>query len=204
MLDVLMTIIYFNIRDPNGPKFQFPSILPTPRYMIAGERYAASPEGMVAVMVNSEKVPIISYAAWFEGETWKEFLEDTLSVMLGQLAKNVKFRNGHTGFQDQEVFVLGFHGLGFHIVRGFFTADVISRVQVNGCSVDDAFELRFTRSYNLLFKQDWLEATRALTRLLRYLQSGESKVGAMQAYLLERSDVANSSCKTMEPKLDSS
>lgn len=22
MLDVLMTIIYFNIRDPNGPKFQ--------------------------------------------------------------------------------------------------------------------------------------------------------------------------------------
>lgn len=79
--------------------------------------------------------------------------------------------------------MVGFYGLHIHIARALFTTDAISRVHSKGCSEDEIFELGFTRGYDLCMKEDWLEATRALTRLFRYLLNGNAKVGAMQAYL---------------------
>ena len=100
--------------------------------------------------------------------------------MLGQLTKNLSILD--TGFQDQEVFILGFHGPYIHIARGFFTKDLISRVYAQGHFDQEPINLQFTRSYDLFLKEDWLEATRVLTRLIRYLLSGTARVGAVQKY----------------------
>lgn len=99
--------------------------------------------------------------------------------MFGQLAKSVDICGART--EDQEAFVVGFHGAYFYIARGYFTAEVISRVHLGGFSKDDMVELKFTRGYNFALKSDWLEATRALVRLLRYLLSGNAKIGVMRA-----------------------
>ncbi|KAI9932719.1 hypothetical protein AWENTII_004958 [Aspergillus wentii] len=185
MLRALMMTTYLNLE---GIKTQHLEIhyglgKATFKYVIGGQKYAARPQGAVTVGPRTESLPIISFTGWFEGQTWGEFLAETLGVMIGQLVKNISVQSSSTGFQDQEVFVIGFHGCQIHIARGYFTTDVISRVHSKGCSEKDVFELNFTQGYNLCLKEDWLEALRALTRLFRYLHSGNAKVGAIQAYL---------------------
>ena len=101
-----------------------------------------------------------------------------MSIMLGQLAANIRRR-----VQDQEVYVIGLYGRYVYLARGFFTANLISRVHARGCSEDEVFELKFTRGYDLCLKEDWLAAMRVLTRLFRYLCSGSAKVGALQDLL---------------------
>ncbi|KAE8409150.1 hypothetical protein BDV37DRAFT_267905 [Aspergillus pseudonomiae] len=150
------------------------------RYTIGGKRYAARPEGAAVVGPRAEYLPIISFTGWFPGQTWSELLIETFSAMLGQLTKNLSILD--TGFQDQEVFILGFHGPYIHIARGFFTKDLISRVYAQGHFDQEPINLQFTRSYDLFLKEDWLEATRVLTRLIRYLLSGTARVGAVQKY----------------------
>ncbi|KAI9930117.1 hypothetical protein ASPWEDRAFT_179481 [Aspergillus wentii DTO 134E9] len=130
-----------------------------------------------------QPVPIISYAGWFEGQTWGEFVGDILSIMLGQLAKNIKM-----GIQDQEVFVMGFHGIYLYIARGFFTADVISRVHLKGLPENEDFDLKFTHGYNLSLKDDWAAAMHAFSRLFRYLLNGRAEVGALQVNLHRNAD----------------
>ncbi|KAB8227878.1 uncharacterized protein BDW43DRAFT_304273 [Aspergillus alliaceus] len=115
------------------------------------------------------------------GQTWNGLLRETFSTMLGQLTKNLSILD--TGFQDQEVFIVGFHGPYLHIARGFFAKDLISRVYAQGHFDQEPVSLQFTRSYNLFLKEDWLEVTRVLTRLLRYLLSGKSKVGVVQKHV---------------------
>lgn len=111
--------------------------------------------------------------------------------MLGQLAKNLNVGHGGANIGDQEIYVVGFHGCGFYIAHGFFKADVISRVHTKRCSEDEGFQLNFSRGYNLCLKEDWLEATRGLTRLFRYLLSGNAKIGAMRAYLAKEGETAS-------------
>ncbi|KAE8382749.1 hypothetical protein BDV26DRAFT_288307 [Aspergillus bertholletiae] len=123
---------------------------------------------------QEQRLPIVSFAGWYEGQTWSEFLADILSIMLGQLAKNL---NRHS--KDQEVFIIGFYGQCIYIARGYFTSDIISRAHLKGCKEDDAIEIQFTRGYNLSLKKDWVDAVNALTRLLQYLFSGNAKVGAL-------------------------
>lgn len=170
--------------------------------MVGGKQYAARPEGAVRVGPPDGRVPVVSFTTvcllffathdmipvnvisqWFEGQTWNQFLVETVSVMLGQLATNINIRSGDTSLQDQEVFVVGFFGPNVHIARGFFAADVIARVHVNGPSGNEGFELKFTRGYNLCLRSDWLEATRVFSRLFRYLLSGKAKIRALQTVL---------------------
>lgn len=113
--------------------------------------------------------------------------------MLGQLAKTLTVHKHSQGLQDQEVFVVGFHGPQIYIARGYFPPDEISRVHSKGISGNEFFELEFTRGYNPCERDDWLEAMRALTRLFRYLLSGNSKVGAMQVYLSKSATTAEGS-----------
>ncbi|KAF7592742.1 hypothetical protein BBP40_012500 [Aspergillus hancockii] len=155
------------------------------RYLIGGSQYGTRAEGAISISTADKFLPIISFTGWYEGQTWNEFLVDTLSVMLGQLAKNIKARIGRARLQDQEVFVVGFHGYQVHIARGYFSAATIARIHSKGCSEDEVVELQFSRGYDLCYKGDWVEATRVLARLFRYLLSGGSKVGAMHAYLDE-------------------
>ncbi|QRD85294.1 hypothetical protein F9C07_1370173 [Aspergillus flavus] len=123
--------------------------------------------------------------------TWNQFLMETLNIILGRLAKTTSIQNGNTGVLGQEVYVVGFYGRFIHVVCGLFPADTIVRVHSQGCSKDEAFELRFTRGYDLYSKKDWLEATRVLTRLYRYFLSGNAKAGAIQAYLQRAANTKN-------------
>ncbi|PWY94578.1 hypothetical protein BO94DRAFT_531523 [Aspergillus sclerotioniger CBS 115572] len=100
--------------------------------------------------------------------------------MLGQLAINIRVQ---AHLQDQEVFLLGYHGDRVHIVRGYFSKERIARVLAKGFSDKEVFELGFSRGWDLCRKEDWLEVMRGLTRLLRYLMSGEAMVGALQVLL---------------------
>lgn len=84
--------------------------------------------------------------------------------------------------------MIGFHGLYIHIAHGTFTADLISRVHLNGCSENESFKVNFTRGYNLFLEGDWLEAMHALTRLFRYLLSGNAQVNAVRAYSQKEAD----------------
>ncbi|KAE8150466.1 heterokaryon incompatibility protein-domain-containing protein [Aspergillus avenaceus] len=122
-------------------------------FYIAGRKYATRPDGVAVVSSQEQRIPVISFAAWFGGGAWKEFLGEILSIMLGQLSQNIG-----TGLKNQEVFILGFYGCHIYIARGYFPADLISR-------------------------EDWLEATHALAALLRYLLSGNAEIGAMQTLL---------------------
>ncbi|KAI9037346.1 uncharacterized protein KD926_000633 [Aspergillus affinis] len=81
---------------------------------------------------------------WFQGQTWGEYLGETLSAMLGQLA-----RNRQSPVRDQEVFIVGLYGPYLYIARGFFTAATIARVHTKGCAEGETTELKFTRNYDL-------------------------------------------------------
>ncbi|KAK6829264.1 hypothetical protein RU639_003207 [Aspergillus parasiticus] len=184
MLNMLMHTIYNNldgIRE-DRPRIVFESELKQ-KYIIGGKRFASKSEGAATVRLQEGLVPIISYTGWFEGMTWDQFLMETLSIMLGQLAKNTSIQTGNIGVQDQEVYVVGLYGRYIHVACGLFPADTIARVHSQGCSKDEVFDLKFTRGYDLCLKKDWLEATHALTRLYRYLLSGNTKASAVQAYL---------------------
>ncbi|PYI11673.1 hypothetical protein BO78DRAFT_466237 [Aspergillus sclerotiicarbonarius CBS 121057] len=187
ILRLLMLDIYRSLEGVRGQgvEIRFPISASTVKYLIGGDQYGSRPEGEVTVGPRDESLPILSYTGWFKEQTWSEFLGQTLGIMLGQLAKNIRVQRP---LQDQEVFVIGFYGPHIHIARGCFPRATISRVHAKGCSDNEVFELEFTRGYNLCRKDDWLEATRALARLFRYLLSGKAEVAAMQAFLPE--DVA--------------
>ena len=115
---------------------------------------------------------------WIEGQTSHDFLAEDLSIMLGQLAANVSIDH-----QDQEVFTLGLYGSCIYISRGLFTTLQMDRVHSKGCSENEVFHLRFSRGYNLSLRKDWLEAMHVLSRLLRYLMSGNAKVGSIRTHM---------------------
>ncbi|RAL04445.1 uncharacterized protein BO80DRAFT_452535 [Aspergillus ibericus CBS 121593] len=137
------------------------------KYTIGGTRYVTRLEGAAVIGPRDQYLPIITFTGWFPGQTWEQYLIEILSAMLGQMTQNLDILK--TGFQDREVFVVGFHGPYLHIVRGFFPKDLIARVHAEGYAGNEVFHLEFTRGYYLWSKGDWLDATRALTRLLRYL-----------------------------------
>lgn len=97
--------------------------------------------------------------------------------MFAQLSQNIRL---NTGLRDQEVFVTGFFGRQMFVVRGYFTAAQISRVHAHGFSANEGVELQFSRGYDLTRKEEWVEGTQMLIRLLRYFISGGAKVGALQ------------------------
>ncbi|OGM49042.1 hypothetical protein ABOM_002361 [Aspergillus bombycis] len=185
ILNELMRDVYRNLDgiEDQGLEVNFTASSFKALYVIGRKQYATKPEGAVTVGPEDEQLPIISYTGWYGRQNWNEFLGETLSVMLGQLAQNMTVRTGKAGVQDQEVFVVGFHGPHVHIARVLFAADLVARVHPRGCSNDEVLELKFTRGYDLSRKKDWLEATRALARLFRYLLSGRAKVAAVQGYL---------------------
>ena len=104
-----------------------------------------------------------------------EYLGETLSAMLGQLARNIR-----NPVRDQEVFVVGLYGPYFYIARGFFAAATIGRVHTKGCSEGETAKFKFTRNYDLRQKTSWMAAMRALTRLFRYLGSRITKVSRIK------------------------
>ncbi|RAK93731.1 hypothetical protein BO79DRAFT_101249, partial [Aspergillus costaricaensis CBS 115574] len=167
VLGDLMRSIYRRLEDldDEAPRL---GALPFPRdvkYVVGRLQYAARLEGNVHVGTRDEFIPIVSFTGWYKGQTWNELLTDTICSMLGHLTMNLT-HGSHGGVQSQEVFVVGLHGPYLHICRGFFPRDRIARVYQHGYSDEEEFELEFTRGYNLYLKEDWLEATRALTRLL--------------------------------------
>ncbi|PLB48728.1 hypothetical protein P170DRAFT_446569 [Aspergillus steynii IBT 23096] len=183
MLRELVETIYQNLKDamPQAPRLHYASF-PVSRfeqkYVIGGQRYISRPDGAAMVSPKERRLPIISFAGWYEGQTWSEFLAEILSIMLGQLAKNIR-----VDFQDQEVFIVGFYGRCIYIARGYFTTDLISQVQLHGYTEDETIEIQFTRGCNLSSREDWLEAMDALTGLLRYQLSGNAMVSALKPYL---------------------
>ncbi|KAH8434850.1 uncharacterized protein LDX57_012481 [Aspergillus melleus] len=149
------------------PSLKFPHSACRQTYFVGGERYFSRPEGAVYFGRRNRLVPIISYVGWFKDQTWGEYLGETLSAMLGQLARNIR-----NPVRDQEVFVVGLYGPYFYIARGFFAAATIVRVHTKGCSDDETTELKFTRNYDLRQKAGWMAAMRALTRLFRSAGNG--------------------------------
>ncbi|KAE8348158.1 hypothetical protein BDV28DRAFT_161598 [Aspergillus coremiiformis] len=179
LLRVLVETIYYNLKDYilQTPRLYFPVSRFKQTYVIGGERYAATPDGAAMIDPQEQRLPIISFVGWYEGQTWNEFLAEILSIMLGQLAKNY-----NADSQDQEVFIIGFYGRCIYIARGYFTSDLISQAHLKGCK-DETIEIQFTRGYNLSLKKDWLEAITTLARLLQYLLSGNAKISALKTYL---------------------
>ncbi|PWY81928.1 hypothetical protein BO70DRAFT_371344 [Aspergillus heteromorphus CBS 117.55] len=163
-----------------GMLLKFPISTPKMKYIAGGTQYQARSEGQIAIGPREKNLPIISYTGWFIGQTWRQFLGEKLSIMLGQLASNLGAWKECDGLQDQEVFVVGFYDSCIHVARGVFTLDTVLRAHSQGLSQLEAFNLEFTRGYNLCLKCDWLEGTRVLTRLFRYLFSGSSKVSAVR------------------------
>ncbi|RAH68460.1 uncharacterized protein BO66DRAFT_421533 [Aspergillus aculeatinus CBS 121060] len=163
ILRMLMKTVYASLDDvrKQDPEVRFSIYASKMRYVIVDTKYSARSEGEVT---------------WWIGQTWDEFLQETLSVMLGQLAQNLGVGKDDSLLEEQEVFLVGFHGYGIHIARGAFTRDAVGRVYSRGCSGDETFEVQFTRGYNLCQKEEWDDAMRALTRLFRYLLSGGAKV----------------------------
>ncbi|OJZ81909.1 hypothetical protein ASPFODRAFT_84841 [Aspergillus luchuensis CBS 106.47] len=180
MLKVLMQAINDNLESlpENRPELYFPVSGFKRRYVIGGKRYASRPEGAVVVKSQGLSVPIVSYVGWLEGQTSHDFLAENLSIMLGQLAANVSIDH-----QDQEVFTLGLYGSSIYVSRGLFTTTQMEQVQSKGCPENETFHLRFSRGYNLSLRKDWLEAMHALSRVLRYLMSGNAKVGAIRTHV---------------------
>ncbi|KAE8134962.1 hypothetical protein BDV38DRAFT_273173 [Aspergillus pseudotamarii] len=151
MTRVLMENFYFNLEVS---KSKGPGFMASPRelkYTIGGNRYRTRVEGAAIVEPRAQYLPIISFTGGLENQTWNEFLTRNLSIL-------------RTGFEDQEVFIVG----------------LITRVHAEGYSEHEAFSLKFTRGYNLCFMEDWLDAIRVLSRLIRYIISGKAKVGAVQ------------------------
>ncbi|PGH04879.1 hypothetical protein AJ79_06964 [Helicocarpus griseus UAMH5409] len=115
---------WVDLSVPEGLRILCRSGRPPLKYWIGGKGFASKYQGAVTVGPPGSRVPIITYTAWWEGQTLKEFLAETVSVMLGQLAANLRVCGG---LCDQEVFVAGFHGELFHVSRGFFCSDVVSK-----------------------------------------------------------------------------
>ncbi|OJJ73351.1 hypothetical protein ASPBRDRAFT_670667 [Aspergillus brasiliensis CBS 101740] len=191
-LQSLMRTVYMKLDEvreearARGVKIRFPSGMPSTKYVIGRQIYRSRPVGQVAVGPMGKEVPVISYSAWYEAQTWDEFVAEVLSVMLGHLTRNIRIRIRNQRLQqDQEVFVVGFYGPQIYIARGYFPVETINRVHDKGCADDEQFELLFTRGYDPFRKEDWVEAMRALSRLFRYLVSGRAKVGVIQKVLAE-------------------
>ncbi|KAE8402303.1 hypothetical protein BDV37DRAFT_295455 [Aspergillus pseudonomiae] len=182
MLRVLMGTIYHNLENGQAQesKIHFPVSGFKQVYVIGGQRHSSIPDGAAMIGPRERRLPIISFAG-----TWSEFLAEILSIMLGQLARNLS-----GGYEDQEVFVIGFYERCIYIARGLFGKELISRVHVKGCTQDDTVELQFTRGYDLSLREDWFEAISALAKLLRYLLSGNAKMSALKAYLHKAADPA--------------
>ncbi|PLN84929.1 hypothetical protein BDW42DRAFT_161934 [Aspergillus taichungensis] len=183
MLRILMETIHLETihlekSRKGGHQLYFPMTKFKQAYVIGGDKYYSRPDGTATFGPPEKRVPILSFAGWYEGQTWKEFLTEILSIMLGQVARNV-----NVCYEDQEVFIIGFYERCIYIARGFFTKDLISRVHLKGCSEDETIELLLTRGYNLSLREEWMEAVGVLANLLRYLLSGNAKVGALQAHL---------------------
>ncbi|KAE8154073.1 hypothetical protein BDV25DRAFT_167785 [Aspergillus avenaceus] len=178
MLQTLIQAVYFELDEleMQTPELEFPVARFKQSYVIGGKRYAARPEGAVIAKLQERSVPVVSCAGWIEGESRSCFLADILSIMLGQLAGNIG-----SSMQDQEVYIIGIHGPNVYIARTLFTADQIIRVHSKGCSETEVVKLGFTRGFDLTLRDDWREATRAMSRLLRYLLSGGSRIDAIQA-----------------------
>ncbi|KAE8151842.1 hypothetical protein BDV25DRAFT_138440 [Aspergillus avenaceus] len=184
MLINLIASVYMELEDVaiQLPRLRFPPISSRMKYYIGKKEYGAIPQGRVIVNLWDYALPILSYTAWWEGQTWNEFIGETLTIMIGQLSESLRM----LGVNGEEVFVVGFHGKNFHIARGFFSRELITRAYLKGCSPADEVELHFSRGYNLCLKEDWMEATRALSRLIRYLLSGEAKLTALGSFLRGR------------------
>ncbi|XRM40877.1 hypothetical protein ABZX51_004179 [Aspergillus tubingensis] len=183
MLHTLLMIVPANVEKSRKRDMEIwtPNVISSSKYMIGRQKYASMP--LAHLTVGPRREPIISCPTWREGQPWDQFTAEVLSVMLGQLADNIRIRGQR--LQDQEVFVVGFYGPHIYIARGYFPVETIKRVHAKGCSDDEHLELKFTRGYDPCRKDDWLEAIRALSRLFRYLMSGSAKVGAIQKILSE-------------------
>ncbi|PYI33482.1 hypothetical protein BP00DRAFT_338723 [Aspergillus indologenus CBS 114.80] len=189
ILRILMKTVYASLDGvrKQDPEVRFAIYAPKRKFVIGGTQYSARSEGEVTVGPRGRSIPIISYTGWWIGQTWDEFLQETLGVMLGQLAQNIGVWKDDRLPQEEEVFVVGFHGYGIHIARGVFARDAVTRVHSRGFSADERFEVEFTRSYNLCRKEEWNGAMRALTRLFRYLLSGDAKVSGRLVHAEGRS-----------------
>ena len=78
-------------------------------------------------------------------------------------------------------------------MRGFFDAKDISAVRLGLDEEHHNFRVSLSKDYNLLLKEDFLEAVRGLVGIFRYLLSGEAKVGAFQrAFSTHVHSIANS------------
>ncbi|PYH35142.1 uncharacterized protein BO87DRAFT_434791 [Aspergillus neoniger CBS 115656] len=185
MLHTLLMIVHANVEKSRARDMEvwMPNMISSSKYVIGRQKYASMPLAHLTVGPRKEERPIISCPTWREGQPWDQFTAEVLSVMLGQLANNIRIRGQR--LQDQEVFVVGFYGPNIYIARGYFPVETIKRVHAKGCSDDEHLELKFTRGYDPCRKDDWLEAIRALSRLFRYLMSGSAKVGAIQKILSE-------------------
>ncbi|PYI02931.1 hypothetical protein BO78DRAFT_324077 [Aspergillus sclerotiicarbonarius CBS 121057] len=178
MLRTLIETIYLRLKMADStPRLHFPVSRYKQVYFIGGRKYTARPDGAVMIRLQNQYVPVLSFTGWFQEQTWSEFLGEILSIMLGQLAHNIKL-----GLQDQEIFVLGSFKRQIFIARGFFTKDQISRAHAKGFSASEKFHLALTRGYELSNKDDWYEAMQRLVGLLRYLVSGNARVGGLQTY----------------------
>ncbi|KAE8154282.1 hypothetical protein BDV25DRAFT_126582 [Aspergillus avenaceus] len=181
---LLIETIYLNLEDVKKKDLNL-QFITTPRdfrYTIGGTRYASRLEGAAIVGPRAKYMPVISFTGVLVcGKSLNGFPVETFSAMLGQLAQNL--RNLSAAFQDQDVFVVGFHGSYLHIARGLFSKDLITRVLAQERLAHEPVGLELTRGYNLCFKKDWLEATQALSRLLRYLLSGKSNVDSIQKFM---------------------
>ncbi|KAE8334235.1 hypothetical protein BDV24DRAFT_146198 [Aspergillus arachidicola] len=172
LLRVLVETVYRKLKNHGlETQLHFPVSGFKQTYVIGGKRYASRPDGAAMVGPQERRLPILSFAGWYEGQTWGEFLAEILSIMLGQLA-----RNRNVDSRDQEAFIIGFHGRYVYIARGYFTSELISRAHLKGCTEDETIKIQFTRGYDLSLKEDWLEAMNALARLLRYLLSENAEM----------------------------
>ncbi|PWY83803.1 hypothetical protein BO94DRAFT_536478 [Aspergillus sclerotioniger CBS 115572] len=179
MLRTLMETIYLKLKMGGiTPRLYFPVTRYKQVYFIGGRKYVARPDCAAMVRVHDEYVPVLSFTGWFLEQTWSEFLGEIMSVMLGQLAHNLKL-----GLQDQEMFVLGCFKRQIFIARGLFTKDQISRVHSKGFAEDESFRLELTQGYDLSTKESWFEGIQHLVGLLRYFVSGNANVGGLQAHI---------------------
>ncbi|PLB45045.1 hypothetical protein P170DRAFT_513119 [Aspergillus steynii IBT 23096] len=104
MLKNLMETICYNLEDTfdSCPELDFPVLGSKQKYFIGGERYSAKAEGTITIRSQGHIVPVVSYVASSGG-----LLAENLSIMLGQLARNIALDP-----QDQEVFVIGLYFQG--------------------------------------------------------------------------------------------
>jgi hypothetical protein len=96
---------------------------------------------------------------------------------------------------DQETFVVGLHGQYLHLSSGVFTKEYSRWVQKFGlggdeCDTAENVRVRFTKEFDIFTREGEREAVRMILGLLRYLESGNAKVGVLQARNLEKCKAA--------------